>query len=257
MPKLSSDDSFLDLSDYGRRPALYAARLLAPTFVTPVQVTLLFGLCGLAAIYALLHGYFLLAGGLLILKSVIDAIDGELARIRQRPSYTGRYLDSVLDNVLNLLIFVALGYITNTPLYLSLIAYACVQLQGTLYNYYYVILRRQSAGADTTSRVFETQVPEAFPYENQRVVTILFVLFVVLYGPYDRIIYALERSASEAPAFPAWFMSLVSAYGLGFQLLLIAFLLASGWIAWIIPFFILYTLWMAVLIILRKTLLTN
>jgi phosphatidylglycerophosphate synthase len=256
MPKLSSDNSFLDLSDYGRPPALYAARLLAPTFVTPVQVTLLFGLCGLVAIYALLHDYLLLAGGLLILKSVIDAVDGELARIRQRPSYTGRYLDSVLDNLLNLLLFTALGYHTDTPLYLSLIAYACVQLQGTLYNYYYVILRRQSEGADTTSRVFETRVPEAFPYENQRVVAVLFGLFMALYGPYDRIVYTIERSASEASAFPAWFMSMVSVYGLGFQLLLIALLLAIGGIAWIIPFFIFYTLWMIVLVTIRKTLLT-
>ena len=38
----------------------------------------------------------------IILKSIIDAADGELARVKQTPSYAGRYLDSVFDIILNL-----------------------------------------------------------------------------------------------------------------------------------------------------------
>ena len=255
MPKLSSENVFIDLSDYGRPMALRAAKILNPTWVSPVQVTLLFGLCGLAGIFALLHGFSFFPGLLLILKSIIDAVDGELARIRVRPSYTGRYLDSIFDNILNLLLMLAVGLVTHTPMYLSLMAYASMQLQGTLYNYYYVILRRKSVGGDTTSQVFETSIPRAFPYESQRIVSALFVVFVALYGIYDRLIYTVDRAASKSKSFPTWFMTLVSMYGLGFQLLIIAVMLACGLIAWVIPFFIGFNLGLVVLILIRKTLL--
>ena len=42
----------------------------------------------------------------IILKSIIDAADGELARIKKTPSYTGRYLDSIFDIILNLIFFI-------------------------------------------------------------------------------------------------------------------------------------------------------
>jgi hypothetical protein len=47
-------------------------------------------------------------------------------------------------------------------------------------------------------------------------------------------------------------MTLLSIYGLGFQLLLIAALLAFDKVEWIIPFFIFYTGFILVLIAIRK-----
>ena len=49
----------------------------------------------------MIMGYYWLAAFFLIFKSILDAADGELARVKQRPSYTGRYLDSVADIVLD------------------------------------------------------------------------------------------------------------------------------------------------------------
>ena len=40
--------------------------------------------------------FMILASFFIILKSVIDAVDGELARMKKTPSYSGRYLDSIL-----------------------------------------------------------------------------------------------------------------------------------------------------------------
>ena len=51
---------------------------------------------------------------------------------------------------------------------------------------------------------------------------------------------------------PKWFMSFVSLYGLGFQLLVMAIFLVMGWIAWIIPFFILYSILIPVSIGVRR-----
>ena len=60
-----------------------------------------------------------------------------------------------------------------------------LQLQGTLYNYYYVILRNRFNG-DTTSRVFEDKTPKALEGEKQQHVTMLFGLYKLLYGVFDQ-----------------------------------------------------------------------
>ena len=132
----------------------------------------------------------------LIFKSILDAADGELARIKKNPSYTGRYLDSVSDIILNLIIFITLWQVTKINLVLALLAFFGIQLQGTLYNYYYVILRNHFNG-DTTSRIFEDKTPTALPGEKQQNVNILFFLYKLFYGIFDKIIYALDKKASH------------------------------------------------------------
>jgi hypothetical protein len=47
-------------------------------------------------------------------------------------------------------------------------------------------------------------------------------------------------------------MTLLSFYGLGFQLLIIAVMLPLGWIELIVPFFIFYTLLIFALVGIRK-----
>jgi phosphatidylglycerophosphate synthase len=219
MSKLSAEDKFLDFSDYGRHLAKYIALLLKNTAATPVHVTLSFVACGFAAIYCLFQHQYIAAAILLILKCVLDAADGELARIKNTPSYTGRYLDSVSDIILNFLFLLTIGHLTNTGLGLTFLAFVCVQLQGTLYNYYYVVLRSISAGADTTSKVFENQAPVAIGGESQTAVNILFMAYTVFYGIFDKVIHMLDNTAHKSTHFPSAFMSFVSIYGLGFQLL--------------------------------------
>ena len=255
MSKLTAENKFLDLSDYGRLPATFLANQLKHTRFTPIHVTLLFGVVGLLAVFCILHEQFVLAGLLLILKSILDAADGELSRVKNTPSYTGRYLDSLFDIVLNFLFLFSICYISTSPFYVTLLAFFAVQLQGTLYNYYYVILRNNSVGGDATSKIFETKIPKAFPDESQRTVSILFVLFLFFYGIFDRIIYYLDRGACKVSTFPNWFMTLVSIYGLGFQLLIMAFMLSFQLFDYIIPFFIYYSLFMVLFVSLRRYLL--
>ncbi|WP_340103094.1 CDP-alcohol phosphatidyltransferase family protein [Rhodohalobacter sp. 8-1] len=257
MSKLSKHDTFIDLSDYGRPFAVAAADKLKNTSATPIQVTLAFGIAGLIAVYCILAGYYIIAGIFLILKSIIDAMDGELARMKKRPSYTGRYLDSVFDFILNFIIFIAIWSVGSHPLWAALLAIFSLQLQGTLYNYYYVILRHHSLEGDRTSKIFETSVPEAYPQESQAAVNWLFKIYRVFYSAFDKIIYALDRKAPEADPFPKWFMCLLSVYGLGFQLLIIAILLAAGLINLIIPFFIIFSVFIFLFIGLRRFVLTG
>jgi hypothetical protein len=254
MSKLAAEDKFLDFSDYGRPIAKLLANRLKNTRFTPIHVTLLFGISGLLAIYCILKGYYFWAGFFIILKSIIDAADGELARIKNTPSYTGRYLDSVFDIILNFLILMSICYVSKTNIWLSFLAFIGIQLQGTLYNYYYVILRNKSVGGDATSKIFEYKSPRALPGESQKSVDILFRIYTIVYGVFDKIIHTLDQEAYKVKTFPHWFMTLLSIYGLGFQLLIIAIMLPLHLIEYIVPFFILYSFFIFVLIGMRKAL---
>lgn len=252
MSKLAEKDKFLDLSDYGRPFGKAFALQLKNTKFTPIHVTLLFGISGLIAIYCILNHYYFAAGFFLILKSIIDAADGELARIKNTPSYTGRYLDSVFDIVLNFMFLMAIYYISNTSFWLTILSFLGIQLQGTLYNYYYVILRNKSVGGDATSKIFEYKSPKALPGETQKSVDILFKIYTVFYGGFDKIIHFLDKNAYKVKTFPNWFMTSLSVFGLGFQLLIIAIMLPLNLIEFIIPFFIVFTLMIFVFIGIRK-----
>ncbi len=257
MAKLATKDKFIDLSDYGRPIATAIANQLKNTSFTPIHVTIAFGISGLLAVCCIVTNHFYLAGIFLIIKSILDAADGELARVKNTPSFSGRYLDSVFDIILNFLILMAICYNSTSSYTLTLIAFVCVQLQGTLYNYYYVILRNKSIGADTTSKIFEYKVPKAFPNEKQITVDILFAIYAIAYSVFDKSIHLLDRDAHKTNSFPNWFMSLVSLYGLGFQLLIIAVMLALQCINFIVPFFIGYTFLMILIIGIRKIFLRN
>ncbi|WP_438962813.1 CDP-alcohol phosphatidyltransferase family protein [Nonlabens sp.] len=251
MSKLPSEHKFIDLSDYGRPVAIIIANSLKTTSFTPIHVTIGFIISGIAAIYVILTGHYWFAAFFLILKSILDAADGELARVKETPSYTGRYLDSVADIILNLLFFLSVWRISSSSIWICIAAFLGLQLQGTLYNYYYVILRNKFDG-DMTSRVFENKRPVALPGEQQKHVNTLFSMYQFLYGAFDKVIYFLDPRAAYGKILPKWFMSAVSTFGLGFQLLIIAVLLVTGCKEFILPFFLGYTVMVFVFIGLRK-----
>jgi phosphatidylglycerophosphate synthase len=251
MSKLGVANKFVDVSDYGRPVAKLIAEAFKNTRVTAIHITLLFGVSGILAIVYMLKAQFWLAGFFLILKSILDAADGQLARVKNEPSYSGRYLDSILDSLLNLALIISIAVYTGTNTWLALLAYMCMQTQGTVYNYYHVIFRHTTAG-ESTSQIFEDTVPTAYVGESQASVNILFKLFRILYRAFDDLVYALDPRAQHATVFPKWFMFLVSFYGLGFQLLLMALFMAAGWIGMIIPFFIGYSVLIPVFVAVRR-----
>lgn len=251
MPKLPKENKFLDLSDYGRPFAKIIAHSFKNTRITPIHITIGFVISGLVAIYCILQGYYWYAALFLILKSILDAADGELARINQKPTYIGRYLDSVSDILLNAMLFISIWYISQTSILACILAFLGLQLQGTLYNYYYVILRKKFDG-DTTSRVFEDKPPKALGKENQKHVNIFFGIYKFLYGAFDMVIYKLDKNAYKGKVLPNWLMTLVSTFGLGFQLFVIACMLILELENYIFPFFTGYSIMIFIFIGIRK-----
>ncbi len=241
MSKLTSANTFIDLSDYGRPVANLIAEQLKTTRVTAIHLTWLFVFSGVIAIYCIVIEAYWAATFFLIVKSILDAADGQLARAKDQPSFTGRYLDSIFDALLNLALLLCIGLLTHSSIILILLAFICMQTQGTIYNYYHVILRHRTDG-ENTSQISEAAIPKAYPEESQAMVNFLFFLFRFLYRGFDDFVYRLDPSAQGAISSKKWFMTLVSIYGLGFQLLLISLFLVLGWINYIIPFFIAYSI---------------
>ncbi len=84
------------------------AQLLAKTKVTPNQMTwAAFGIALLSFVSFVL-GHNIIAGLLVQLSSIVDGIDGSLARLKGMASEFGGFLDSVLDRYADILIVLGL-----------------------------------------------------------------------------------------------------------------------------------------------------
>ncbi len=254
MSKLPQQYKFIDLSDYGRFIARRIAAFLQDTSVTPIQVTSWFIVSGLLAIICIILQWNFAAAFFLILKSILDAADGELSRVKNMPSYIGRYYDSIADIILNFMFLFTFWYISDISIIYMLLAFVGMQLQGTLYNYYYVILRNNVEG-DTTSRVFEDKAPMAMAGENQETVDVFFKIFNVLYVGFDKTIYFIDKQAINSKPFPKWFMTSLSILGLGFQLLIMSVMLILELEAYVIPFYITYSVLILFFVGIRRSIL--
>jgi hypothetical protein len=211
----------------------------------------MFIVAGLIAMGLMLHEYYIAAAVFIILKSILDAADGELSRLKNTPSYVGRYYDSIADFLLNFSFLLTFWYITDISIVYMFIAFFGIQLQGTVYNYYYVILRNSVQG-DSTSRIFEDSAPKALKGESQHMVNVFYKIYDVLYISFDKIMYFMDKDAKDSPPFPKWFMTILSLYGLGFQLLIMALMLSFKLESYVIPFFIVYSILLILFVGLRK-----
>lgn len=256
MPKLPQEYRFVDLSDYSRPIARALVQSLFKTPVSSIHLTVAFFVAGLLGIYFVYQKSFLLAALFLMIKNILDAADGEMARVRKHPTYTGRYLDSIFDFFVNLGLFYVLYVLTGASIWLFVASFLGLEFQGTIFNYYYLVQRKLRRG-DATSKINEFERPVAFDYENPHFVRVLHLGYLACYGLFDGIMLRLDQSALGERPLPNWFMTLVSSIGLGFQILLIVLFLLIGRVEYILPFFLFYTLWGVVIILIRKMVVHN
>lgn len=253
MTKLPKNKKFFDLSDYARPLALALVKLLYPTKIGAYSLTFAFLIVGLFASYLIFIGkYLLIAAMLILLKSMLDAADGEIARQRNEPSMVGRYLDSVFDFVVNFFLFLSIALVFNQSIWFMVLALLLFQLQGSVFNYYYLVKRYQVNG-DKTSRIIETDEPKPFERDNLILLKILHKLYLIIYGWQDFIIHKLDPNAINGKELPSWFLTLVSFFGLGFQLLIISIMLVLNLHEFILIFFsVPYTIYAIVIILIRR-----
>ncbi len=150
---IKSGDSLLTRL-INRRLSMAISRRLVRTGVTPNQVTVVSVLIGLAGAPFFLYAepHLQMIGALLVLiHSIVDGCDGELARLKFQTSETGMVLDLWGDNVVHVALFACLGvgwYFAGGAVWPLLLAASAVG--GTLWSAWLVhddTVRRTEAGS--------------------------------------------------------------------------------------------------------------
>ena len=170
------------------------SRLLVPALlrlrVPPPAVVLVHATIGLAGTLLLARGELVGAALLLQAKTLLDNVDGLLARASGRVTLVGRYLDTEADLIVNAAVFAALGAETGEP-WLALAAFlAATALLGIDFNL--AELHREAHGRATPE-------PQRSGGSAERV---LEAAYRVVFGPQDRLLRAastrrLERALGE------------------------------------------------------------
>jgi phosphatidylglycerophosphate synthase len=160
--------------------------VLARTGVAPTVVVVANAAVGLFAAAVLARGHLVEAALLVQLKTLLDNVDGQLARETGRVTLVGRYLDTVADLVVNIAIFAALGHVTGEPLlaagaFVALVVILAVDFNATE-------LYREARGAPTAQ-------PLSSGSRSERA---LDAVYRVVFGPLDRFVRSLatRRRAS-------------------------------------------------------------
>ncbi len=99
------------LSQYKRflhRPADPVARLLLRAHVRPNQLTVLGLGVSLGVAYAFARGHLRIGAALLVVAGLFDFFDGSLARLANRESAFGAFLDSVVDRYSDLVVLLGI-----------------------------------------------------------------------------------------------------------------------------------------------------
>ena len=211
----------IDFSDWGRPIARVIAKYLEKKPVSVIQVTNFHLLLSLFGAWLILEGYTIEACSLLVVKGVIDAVDGELARMRQRPSHVGRYWDTIADTVGLFAVMYAFGILLNWELTFTFTIILAILFQYSLFNHFSIMMRVLGSG-DLTSRIDERIQPIAYPWERQKNVNFFHFIYLCFFNWQDRIISKLTGKGSESLVFE---LTISSSLGYGMQSLLI-FLLA-------------------------------
>jgi phosphatidylglycerophosphate synthase len=204
MNKLPVEARFFDVNELWYSMNRWVVRLLYPTSVTPNQITflsLVFGLVS-AGFYiseipnALVWGAIFLYG-----KVFLDNVDGNLARVRGTTSRFGRFLDSLADFLVTVLVYIAVTVVlvrtTGMPEYwvLGLLGMIACFLQSTFFVFYLVHYTSR-VGSYEKNRVNESVTEEdrrrveegkTDPWDLR-----LQTLFVWVYGWQDRAVEQLD-----------------------------------------------------------------
>jgi archaetidylinositol phosphate synthase len=182
---------------------------LARLRVPPPLVVVSAGAAGVAAAVELGRGSLLVAALLVQLKTLLDNADGQLARLTNRTSAFGRYLDSEVDLLVNAALFAALAWTTGE---------AALAVAGLL------ALTSVLSLNFNAERISRRGVAE--PEAGGRATAFLSHLYSLVYSPQDRL---AESLVSRRPVLAgSTAVSLLANLGMSTQLAAFGVLIAVG-----------------------------
>lgn len=174
----------------GRELLLESAfRPLANLFVPPLRwakvpppaVVLGNAAVGIVAALALARGDLMAAAGLLQVKTLLDNLDGQLARASGQVTLAGRYLDTLADILVNAGLFAALGYVTGQPLLAAAAFVALTLVLAVDFNVTAVYWERH-------------EIPDPQPPATGGTAErILGSLYAALFAPLDRVVRSFAK----------------------------------------------------------------
>ena len=231
MNKLPAPARFFDINDLWYFANRSAVRFLYSRPVTANQVTLLSLVFGLAA-----AGFYLVptdaglwgAAAFLYAKIFLDNVDGNLARVRGEVSRIGRFLDSLTDFLVTVLVFLAVSWRiyheTGDAWIFGLGGFALLScLLQCSYFVFYLVSYTSAVGAYGKNRIDERVCRADLEAVRQgrlsRMGLLLQRLHGVTYGWQDRAIEAFDGVSrrwagpgGEAEGWVAekWFLTLIS-----------------------------------------------
>jgi phosphatidylglycerophosphate synthase len=224
MNKLPARDQFFDINEIWYFMNRLTIRLLYPTSVTPNQITFLSFVFGLvsAGFYVSEISHALVCGAIFLYGKVfLDNVDGNLARVRGTTSRFGRFLDSLVDFLVTVLVYISVTtyLVRETGIqgywFLGLFGLLICFMQSTFFVFYLVNYTSR-AGSYEKNRVDESVTKEdkrklvagqANPWDLR-----LQILFVWVYGWQDKAVAKLDkmcRRLAQVPnteeAFQSWY----------------------------------------------------
>ena len=204
MHKLPVEAQFFDANEIWYFMNRWAVRLLYPTAVTPNQITVLSLIFGLASAGFYVSGIpdaLMWGAGFLYGKVFLDNVDGNLARVRGTTSRFGRFLDSLADFLVTVLVYIAVTmYLVRTSgvqeyWVLGLLGLLFCFMQSTFFVFYLVNYTSR-VGSYEKNRVDESVTEEdkrqaeegqTDPWDLR-----LQTLFVLAYGWQDEAVKKLD-----------------------------------------------------------------
>lgn len=96
------------IQDWARGVARHVARLFAKSPLTPNSITIIGFLLNFPVAYVLAQGWFVWGAILVIFAGVFDMLDGALAKVTNRVTKFGGFLDSTMDRYSEVVIFLGL-----------------------------------------------------------------------------------------------------------------------------------------------------
>ena len=173
--------------------------VLYPTRVTPNQVTVASVVAGFAAALVYLAGSpaAIAAAGLLVtLKDILDDADGQLARAKEQYSRRGRFLDSIGDFLVNIVLFSSITVVVYRmdpgpmTVLLGVLSCAGITLRVSWHVFYQVSFLHLE-DRYKLNRIVEEVTEE--DRKGDRFTLVLQIIFNVIYTWQDRLMYRIDE----------------------------------------------------------------
>lgn len=169
------------------------------TPITPNQVTIASTLVGVLAAVFYLEGNaqaIALAGLCVTLKDILDSADGQLARAKQQYSRIGRFLDSIGDFVVDVVVFGAIGWVLYASsgdvwmLVLALVGLVGISLRVSYHVFYQASFLHLKRKYENNRLIEEVREEDT---KGEVVALRLQKIFQIIYGWQDRLMLAIDK----------------------------------------------------------------